>query len=207
MSRNVVARRSVVAGGCLLLLAACGSEPATSATGSPAGAAPAAQQATTLSLTSVDVRDGGTIALTHVYNASGCTGKNLSPQLAWSGAPAATRSFALTVHDPDAPRPGGFWHWVVYDIPAATTSLPRGAGTAGSNGMPAGARQGRNDFGDSAYGGPCPPPGTPHHYDFVLSALDVSSLNLPPGAAPAQVSFGIQTHTLATAKLTALYGR
>ena len=205
MSRSAVARPSLAAA-LLLLLAACGSEPATGATESPAGAAPAAQQATTLTLTSADVHDGGTIALTHVYNASGCTGQDLSPALAWSGAPAATRSFALTVHDPDAPHPGGFWHWVAYDIPAATTSLPRGAGRA-SGGMPSGARQGRNDFGDSAYDGPCPPPGTPHHYNFVLSALDVSSLNLPAGAAPAQVSFAVATHTLATAKLTGLYGR
>jgi Raf kinase inhibitor-like YbhB/YbcL family protein len=207
MSRSAAGLRSVIAGGCLLLLTACGSEPATSATRSLAGAAPAAQQATTLALTSSDVRDGGTISVTHVYDASGCAGQNLSPQLAWSSAPAATRSFAVTVHDRDAPHPGGFWHWVVYDIPAATTSLPRGAGTSGSSGMPAGAHEGRNDFGDTAYDGPCPPPGTPHHYDVVLSALDVSSLNLPPGSAAAQVSFAIQAHTLASAKLTALYGR
>ncbi|HEX6492040.1 MAG TPA: YbhB/YbcL family Raf kinase inhibitor-like protein [Candidatus Dormibacteraeota bacterium] len=190
----------------MLLLAACGSaQTAGTATSAPAG--PAAQQASTLSLTSSDVHDGGTIALTHVYNATGCTGQNLSPALAWSGAPAATRSFALTVHDPDAPHPGGWWHWAVYDIPAATASLPRGAGTAGSKGMPSGAKQGRNDFGDSTYDGPCPPAGAPHHYDVVLSALDVSSLNLPPGAAAAQVGFTIGAHTIASAKLTGLYGR
>lgn len=203
MSRSAVARRSLAAPA-LLLLAACGSEPASSATSSPAS--PAAAQASTFTLSSTDVHDGGTIALIHVYNATGCTGQDLSPALAWSGAPAATRSFALTIHDPDAPHPGGFWHWVAYDIPAATTSLPRGAGRA-SGGMPPGTRQGRNDFGDSAYDGPCPPPGTPHHYNFVLSALDVATLGLPSGAAPAQVSFAIATHTLATAKLTGLYGR
>jgi Raf kinase inhibitor-like YbhB/YbcL family protein len=190
----------------VLLLAACGSAE-TAQTASSAPAAPAAQRAATMSLTSTDVRDGGTIAITHVYDATGCTGQNLSPALAWSGAPAATRSFALTIHDPDAPHPGGWWHWAVYDIPASTASLSRGAGTAGHGGMPPGAKQGRNDFGDSSYDGPCPPPGNPHHYDVMLSALDVSTLNLPAGAAAAQVSFAIGTHTLATARLTGLYGR
>jgi Raf kinase inhibitor-like YbhB/YbcL family protein len=204
MSHSVAGRPSLIAAA-LLLLAACGSSTADTATSAPA--VPAAQQGSTLTLTSTDVRDGGTIALTHVYNASGCTGQNLSPALAWSGAPAATRSFALTIHDPDAPHPGGFWHWVVYDIPASTASLPRGAGTSGHGGLPAGAKQGRNDFGDSSYDGPCPPPGRPHHYNFMLSALDVASLNLPPGAAPAQVNFAVGTHTLAEATLTGLYGR
>jgi Raf kinase inhibitor-like YbhB/YbcL family protein len=206
MSRSVAVRPRLIVAAALPLLAACGSETATSATQAPA-AAPAARQASAMTLTSADVKDGGTIAVTHVYDRTGCTGQNLSPALAWSGAPPATRSFALTVHDPDAPRPGGWWHWLVYDIPSSTASLPRGAGTAGSSGMPSGARQGTNDFGDAAYGGPCPPPGSPHHYTFVISALDVSSLNLPAGAAPAQVSFQIQAHTLASAKLTGLYGR
>ena len=205
MSHSVAARPSLVAAA-VLLLAGCGS-PQPAGTTTSAAAAPAAQQATTMSLTSTDVRDGGTIALIHVYNATGCAGQNLSPALAWSGAPAATRSFALTIHDPDAPRPGGWWHWAVYDIPASTASLSRGAGTAGHSGLPSGSKQGSNDFGDSSYDGPCPPPGNPHHYTVVLSALDVASLTLPPGAAAAQVSFAIGTHTLASAKLTGLYGR
>jgi len=195
-----------------LPLVACGGSPAADASPQATPLAPSAAvtapSGTGMTLTSADVPQGGTIALTHVDNAMGCTGQNISPAFSWTGAPAATRSFALTIHDPDAPVSGGFWHWVVYDIPASVTSLPRGAGTAGSAGMPAGARQGRNDFGDSAYDGPCPPKGDrPHHYDMVLSALDVASLDLPAGSSPAQVDFTRRTHTLASAQLTGLYGR
>ena len=125
MSRSAVARPDLLAVAGLLLLAGCGSEPAARVTSAPAAAVPAAQRASTLTLGSSDVHDGGTIAPVHVYNADGCGGGNQSPALAWSGAPAATRSFALTIHDPDAPHAGGWWHWAVYDIPPSTSSLPQ----------------------------------------------------------------------------------
>jgi hypothetical protein len=206
MSRNAAALRSAAAVLPLLGLAACGSPSVADPT--VGSAAATAASAAAMTLTSTDVQQGATIARVHVYTANGCGGGNVSPTLSWSGAPAATRSFALTIHDPDAPHAGGFWHWVVFDLPAGTTGLPRGAGSAGSSGMPAGARQGRNDFGDSTYDGPCPPVGNaPHHYNFTLSALDVATLNLPAGSAAAQVDFAVRAHTLAAARLTGLYGR
>lgn len=199
--------RPSLAAVCLLALAACGSPAASSATDAPA--VPAQQAAAgPFTLTSPDIKEGATIALAQVYNAMGCTGQNVSPALGWTGAPPATKSFSLTIHDPDAPHPGGFWHWLAYDIPAVTTGLARGAGAKGSTAMPTGVKEGRNDFGDDSYDGPCPPVGSaPHHYNLVLSALDVSSLGIPAGAPAAQVSFAIQAHTIASAKLTGLYGR
>ncbi len=198
--------RPSLAAVCLLALAACGSAAVSSATDAPA--APAQQATGPFTLSSPDVHEGATIALAQVYNAMGCTGQNVSPALSWTGAPPAAKSFSLTIHDPDAPHVGGFWHWLAYDIPAGTTTLARGAGAKGSTAMPAGVRQGRNDFGDNAYDGPCPPVGNaPHHYNIVLSALDVATLGLPAGAPAAQVSFAIQAHTIASAKLTGLYGR
>lgn len=200
-------RHSRAVGLTLLALAGCGSPEGGSAP-TVAPAASTANPAVAMSLTSSDIHEGGAIAAAHVYSGNGCGGGNLSPALAWSGAPPSTRSYALTVHDPDAARAGGFWHWVVFDIPATTTSLPRGAGSAGSSAMPPAARQGRNDFGDTAYDGPCPPAGSaPHHYAFTLSALDVDSLELPAGSSPAQVDFQVHAHTLASAVLTALHGR
>ena len=188
-------------------LAACGAQSGTATPAPSAGVGAAPPRGSAMTLTSADLRDGGTVPPVHVYDAAGCTGGNLSPALAWSGAPAATRSYAVTVHDPDAPAAGGFWHWVVYDIPASVAALPRGAGSAGTSRLPPGTRQARSDFGDAAYDGPCPPAGPPHRYDLTVSALDVGSLNLPPGASPAQVSFQLRTHTLASARLTVRYGR
>jgi Raf kinase inhibitor-like YbhB/YbcL family protein len=156
-------------------------------------------------LTSTDFSEGGTIANAQVY--TDCRGQNVSPALKWSGAPEGTKSFALLVHDPDAPTGSGWWHWVAYNIPAATTSLAAGAGDAKKNLMPAGATQGRNDYGTTGYGGPCPPPGKPHHYNFRLYALKVAKLELPEGASAAAISFNVRAQALGTAELTGLYGR
>ena len=137
----------------------------------------------------------------------GCKGGNVSPALAWSNAPEGTRSFALLVHDPDAPTGSGWWHWLVYNIPAGTSSLAAGAGDAHKNLLPAGAVQGRTDFGTAGYGGPCPPPGKPHHYHFRLYALKVAKLDLPADASAALVGFNVQAQSLGSAELTGLYGR
>jgi len=158
-------------------------------------------------LTSPDISPGGTIAEAQVFNNFGCKGGNVSPALRWSGAPAGTQSFALMVHDPDAPTGSGWWHWVVYDIPASVSSLPAGAGDPHKKLMPAGAVQGRTDYGSVGYGGPCPPPGKPHHYNFRLYALKVPKLDLPADAAPALVGFNVRANALGHAELTGLYGR
>lgn len=176
----------------------------TLATSAPRGADTAAK----LTLTSPQIGQGGTIAADQVFNGFGCTGKNISPALSWSGAPAGTKSFALMVHDPDAPTGGkGFWHWVVYDIPADTTSLPAGAGDPKKGLMPAGAVQASNDFGTQGYGGPCPPPGKPHHYHFRLYALSVSKLGSAADAPTPSINAKVNTNKLAEADLVGLYRR
>jgi len=169
-----------------------------------------AAQAQTMTLTSPDIKDGGTIANQQVFKGFGCTGDNISPALTWSGAPANTKSFAVSIYDPDAPTGSGWWHWVVYNIPAGTTSLPKDAGDPSKGLMPKGAVQGRTDFGTAGYGGPCPPPGDkPHHYRITVFALDVDQLPNAKGdaASAALVGFDINFHTLAKATLTGLYGR
>jgi|SRR5579875_52522 len=159
-------------------------------------------------LSSPDIADGATIGNDFVFKGFGCSGKNLSPALSWSGAPAGTKSFALTVYDPDAPTGSGWWHWVVYDIPPHVTSLPRGAGDPHGKHLPKGAVQGRTDFGTVGYGGPCPPPGDkPHRYIFTIFALDVPKLDVPKDATAALIGFNLHAHTLAKASFTGLYGR
>lgn len=157
-------------------------------------------------LTSADVAEGGTIKAEQVLNGFGCSGQNVSPALQWAGAPAGTRSFALIVHDPDAPTGvGGFTHWIVYNIPASATGLDKGAG-AGK--LPAGAAQATTSFGTAGWGGPCPPAGDkPHRYVFTLYALNTATVTLPPNATQALAGFTINGSKLATATLTAQYGR
>jgi Raf kinase inhibitor-like YbhB/YbcL family protein len=156
-------------------------------------------------LTSADFPQGGTIPMAQVF--TDCKGSNVSPALKWSGAPEGTKSFALLVHDPDAPTGSGWWHWIAYNIPAGTTSLAAGAGDPRKNLMPAGVVQGRNDYGTNDYGGPCPPPGAPHHYHFRLYALKVAKLEVPRDASAAAIGFNVRAQALATAELVGLYGR
>ena len=158
-------------------------------------------------LTSTDFTEGTTLANAQVFNEFGCKGGNVSPALAWSGAPAGTQSFALLMHDPDAPTGSGWWHWIVYNIPVSTSALPAGAGDPKKGQVPAGAVQGRNDYGSVGYGGPCPPPGTPHHYNFKLYALKVAKLEVPQGASAALIGFNARAQALAEAQLTGMYGR
>jgi Raf kinase inhibitor-like YbhB/YbcL family protein len=137
-----------------------------------------------LSLTSPDIKSGATLADEQVFNSFGCTGKNVSPALSWSGAPKGTKSFALSVYDPDAPTGSGFWHWVVFTIPADAMSLPKGAGDPKSDVAPKGAAQSRTDFGVPGYGGPCPPKGDkPHHYQFTIFAVDTEKLDADENAS------------------------
>jgi Raf kinase inhibitor-like YbhB/YbcL family protein len=154
---------------------------------------------------STDIKDGGTLPERSVYKGFGCSGGNVSPQLSWSGAPAGTKSFVVTVYDPDAPTGSGWWHWVVYDIPATTTELPSGAGDG--SGLPDEAKQARTDFGSPGYGGACPPPGKPHRYIFTVYALKLEKLDVPEDATPALIGFMTHANSLGSAKMTVKYGR
>ena len=158
-------------------------------------------------LVSPDIGADKDMAIDQVFNGFGCQGKNLSPALFWSGAPAGTQSFAIMVYDPDAPTGSGFWHWVVYNIPASANSIPAEAGDAKKKVMPAGIVQGRTDWGTTGYGGPCPPPGKAHHYHFRIFALKVPKLDLPADATAAMVGFNVNANKLAEADLVGLYGR
>jgi Raf kinase inhibitor-like YbhB/YbcL family protein len=158
-------------------------------------------------VSSPDISNGKKIADAQVFNSFGCTGQNVSPALSWSNAPAGTKSFALLMHDPDAPTGSGWWHWLAYNIPADTNSLAAGAGDSKKHLMPAAAVQGRNDFGPSGYGGPCPPPGKPHHYYFRLYALKVPKLDLPADATAALIGYNVTANSLGKAELLGMYGR
>ena len=157
-------------------------------------------------LESNDIRNGATLPMAQVYH--GCGGENISPELHWSGAPAGVKSFALTMYDPDAPTGSGWWHWQIYDIPASASSLPRGAGDVDSNAAPKGSVQTRNDFGETGYGGACPPKGSkPHRYQFTLYALDTDRLRLQKSASAAMVGYNLKAHALAQSRIEALYAR
>ncbi len=160
----------------------------------------------TFSLTSTTV--GGQATMEQVFNGFGCTGKNISPQLSWRNAPEGTKSFAITLYDPDAPTGSGWWHWVVFDIPAGTTGIPAGAGTPDMPGMPAGAVQSVTDFGQTGYGGPCPPVGHgPHQYIVTVYALKTDKLGLDAKAGAPMVGFNLNQQMLAKASLVFYYGR
>jgi Raf kinase inhibitor-like YbhB/YbcL family protein len=159
-----------------------------------------------LKLAAPDFVSKGRIALTRVFNGMGCKGQNISPALEWANAPAGTKSFAVTMYDPDAPTGSGWWHWVMYNIPASTTGLAAGAGN-GRN-APRGSAEGATDFGTKGYGGPCPPVGDkPHHYHITVFALKVDKIDVPGNATAAMVGFNLYANKLATARVTGLYGR
>lgn len=159
-------------------------------------------------VTSTDFKNGGAVPMAQVFNSFGCSGANQSPALQWSGAPAGTKSFAVTIYDPDAPTGSGWWHWIVFNIPATVTSLPLNAGAANSTALPAGAVQGRTDFGLSNYGGPCPPAGDqPHHYQVTVYALKIDKLPLDSSASGAMVGYYLHFNTIAKARITGRYGR
>ena len=162
-------------------------------------------------LKSADIAPGAKITDKHVYKGFGCEGGNVSPALEWSGAPAGTKSFAVTMYDPDAPTGSGWWHWVVFNIPVSTTKLEQGVGDASGARLPSGAVQSRTDFGGPGYGGPCPPQGPslkkPHRYIFTVFALKVDKLDLGADSSGALVGYMLNANALGKASFVGRYGR
>jgi hypothetical protein len=161
-------------------------------------------------LTSNSFKDGDYLGKDHILSENfgfGCAGGNKSPHLKWSGAPAGTKSFAVTLFDPDAPTGSGFWHWVAVNIPASVTELAVGAGSKGGM-MPEGALMTRTELGDSGYLGPCPPEGDhPHRYLFTVFAVGKEKLEVTADTSPAVVGFNLHFNTLAKAEIMGLFKR
>lgn len=190
------------------LVTACGT---TAQTGAPDPAAPLPAEhgaiplmdqtgaPTRITVTSTDFVNGEALPLRHAFNQFGCVGDNVMPALAWQGAPEGTQSYALIVHDPDAPTGVGFFHRVLINIPADVAAL--GPDT------PAGARDLHTDYGQAGYGGPCPPPGPAHRYVFSVYALDVPALDLPASATGALTRFMLRSHALAAGHLVGTFAR
>ncbi|MEM5461473.1 YbhB/YbcL family Raf kinase inhibitor-like protein [Paraburkholderia phytofirmans] len=157
---------------------------------------------------SPEFKDQERLQLVHEFDGFDGTGQNRSPALQWHGAPAGTRSFALTLYDPDAPTGSGFWHWILFDIDSPVAQLAAGVGSPDATDLGASGTQVTNDYGATGYGGPCPPKGLPaHRYIFTVHALGVQKLEPPANAPNAVVRFLIYQNTLATATLTGLYNR
>jgi Raf kinase inhibitor-like YbhB/YbcL family protein len=169
---------------------------------------PARSWAGEFQLSSPTVKDQGKIGNEHVFAGFGCSGGNVSPALQWQGAPKEAKSFAVTVYDPDAPTGSGWWHWVIFNLSPSVQQLPTNAGKADGKTAPAGSIQSMTDFGQSGYGGPCPPAGDkPHRYIFTVYALKVDQLPLKSDASGAMVGFYLNQNMIAKASFTGLYGR
>ncbi len=178
----------------LLVLALC-----SAATETCAGA---------FTLTSPTIGSSHVLTEEQVFNGFGCAGKNRSPALRWTAGPEGTKGYAITVYDPDAPTGSGWWHWVLYNIPASVTEVVAGAGDGSGRLLPPGAVQGRTDYGTHAFGGACPPKGDkPHRYVFTVYALKLGKIDVPADASAALIGYMIHANALETASFTATYGR
>lgn len=161
----------------------------------------------TFTLTSNDL--GGSFSKVQIADSMGCQGGNVSPHLKWENAPEGTKSFAVTLHDPDAPTDSGFWHWAVFNIPANVTEFKSGAGDPAKDLLPEDAFMGRVDTGQNAYAGPCPPEGDlVHRYIITVYALKTDKVDFDEDIPLAQAVFKIVTqHEISRASLIAYYGR
>jgi Raf kinase inhibitor-like YbhB/YbcL family protein len=159
-------------------------------------------------LASPDIKANSTIDRKFEFNGSGCAGENQSPALKWSGAPKDTKSFAVSIYDPDAPTGSGWWHWYVINIPADVTELKADAGAVGGANLPKGAANVRNDRRLAGFSGVCPPPGDkPHRYIFTVYALKTDKLDVPADATAALAGFMVNANSIGKASFTARYGR
>ena len=151
---------------------------------------------------------GGNATQLEEFNGFGCTGQNTSPHLSWANAPEGTKSFAITMYDPDAPTGSGWWHWLVFDIPSNVNEVAKNAGSLESNLMPEGAIQSLTNYGAYGYGGPCPPENHGiHQYVITVYALKVDSLGLDKDANPAVVGYYLWNNTLAKSSIVTYYER
>lgn len=151
---------------------------------------------------------GGQATISEEFNGFGCVGENRSPHLIWKNAPSGTKSFAITMYDPDAPTGSGWWHWLVFDIDASVKELVSGAGNVKLNLMPLEAIQSITDYGAKGYGGPCPPEGHGlHQYIITIHALKTEKLGLDENTSPAVVGYYLWKNTLAKASIVTYYKR
>ena len=165
---------------------------------------PASKAQNTFTLKSNDI--GGQMTEKQVFNGFGCSGGNISPQLSWVNTPEGTKSYAITIYDPSAPTGSGWWHWVVFDIPAATNAIVTKAGDPTKNLLPAGSIQSNTDFGKPGYGGPCPPKGHGfHQYTITIYALKTEKLGLDKNAGPALVGYTLNANMIEKASMIAYY--
>jgi Raf kinase inhibitor-like YbhB/YbcL family protein len=166
----------------------------------------AASYSQTFTLQSRDL--SGQATLRQVFKGFGCEGENISPQLSWSNAPKGVKSFAITIHDESAPTGSGWWHWLVFNLPATTRELVANAGDVTKKLLPAMAIQSKTDYGSYGYGGPCPPVGHGiHKYTMTIYALDIEKLDLNQDTNAAIVGFNINAHTIEKASLVFYYKR
>lgn len=170
------------------------------------GLATASKAQSTFTLKSNDI--GGQMTEKQVFNSFGCSGENISPQLSWVYPPAGTKSYAITMYDPMAPTGSGWWHWVVFDIPATTNAIPTNGGDPTKNLLPAGSIQSNTDFGKPGYGGACPPEGHGfHQYIVTVYALKTDKLGLDKNAGPAYVGYMLHANAIGKASIMAYYKR
>lgn len=158
------------------------------------------KQVPSFEVVSDEISQGQELPLPQRSGMMGAGGEDVSPSLRWSGFPAETKSFVVTLFDPDAPTASGFWHWSVIDLPADVTELPAGAGSAESPNLPEGARTLRNDAGFHGYLGSAPPDRR-HQYHFAVHALDVEKLDIPDDASNAFMGFNLMMHTIARGEI------
>lgn len=160
----------------------------------------------TFTLSSNDL--GGQATKTQEFNGFGCEGDNKSPHLSWANAPEGTKSFAVTMYDPDAPTGSGWWHWVVFDIPTNVNELVTNAGNIALNLAPKDAIQSLTNYGAKGFGGPCPPAGHGFHkYEITVYALKTDKLGLDENTNPAIVGYYLWNNTLKKSTIVTYYKR